>query len=60
MERTICEYVEKQGVQALVRLVTAANLFEGASQLLETYGIGPLIPNTFLLGASSNPEHSLK
>ena len=57
MEGTIREYIEKQGVQALVRLVTAPNLFEGASQLLETYGIGPLIPNTFLLGASFNPEH---
>ena len=57
MEKTIREYIEKQGVPALVRLVTAPNLFEGASQLLETYGIGPLIPNTFLLGASSNSEH---
>ena len=57
MEDTIREYIEKRGVQALVRLVTAPSLFEGASQLLETYGIGPLIPNTFLLGASSNPEH---
>ena len=55
-ESTIREYIEKQGVRALVRLVTAPNLFDGASQLLETYGIGPLIPNTFLLGASSNPE----
>lgn len=57
MEGTIREYIEKRGVQALVRLVTAPSLFEGASQLLETYGIGPLIPNTFLLGASSTPEH---
>ena len=57
MEETIGEYIEKKGVQALVRLVTAPNLFEGASQLLETYGIGPLIPNTFFLGASSQPEH---
>ncbi len=57
MEGTIREYIEKKGVQTLVRLVTAANLFDGASQLLETYGIGPLIPNTFLLGASSKPKH---
>ena len=57
MEETIREYIEKQGVQALVRLVTAPSLFAGASQLLETYGIGALIPNTFLLGASSNLEH---
>ena len=57
MEGTIREYISKQGVQALVRLVTAPDLFTGASQLLETYGIGPLIPNTFVLGASSTPEH---
>ena len=57
MESTIREYIDKRGVQALVRLVTAPGLFDGASQLLETYGIGPLIPNTFLLGASSNQEH---
>lgn len=56
MEGTIREYIEKKGVRALVRLVTAPNLFEGASKLLETYGIGPLVPNTFLLGASSTPE----
>lgn len=57
MEATIKEYIEKQGVKALVRLVTAPNLFDGTSQLLETYGIGPLIPNTFLLGASHDLEH---
>ena len=57
MEKTIREYIEKKRIQSFVRLVTASNLFEGASQLLEAYGIGPLIPNTFLLGASSNLEH---
>ena len=57
MEGTIREYIQKQGVQALVRLVTAPNLYEGALKLLETYGIGPWIPNTFILGASSNPEN---
>lgn len=56
MEGTIRKYIEKKGVGALVRLVTASNLFEGGSKLLEAYGIGPWIPNTFLLGASSTPE----
>ena len=56
MEITLREYIEKRDVQALVRLVTAASLFEGASNLLEIYGIGPLTPNTFLLGASRNPQ----
>jgi hypothetical protein len=57
MEGTIRKYIEKKGVRALVRLVTAPNLFEGASKLLETYGIGPWIPNTFLLGTSTTPEN---
>ena len=56
METKIREYIEKRDVQALVRLVTAPSMFEGASNILEIYGIGPLTPNTFLLGASRNPE----
>ena len=57
MEKTVIEYIEKRGVKALVRLVTAPNLIDGTLQLLETYGIGPLIPNTFLLGASHDFKH---
>ena len=54
MESTVREYLDNNGVQALVRIITAPNMYEGGIQLLETYGIGPLTPNTFLLGASSN------
>lgn len=57
MEGTIREYLERQGVQALVRLVTAPDPFEGGQRLVETYGIGPLVPNTILLGDSENPDH---
>ena len=57
METTLREQIEKRDVQALVRLVTAPSMFEGASNILEIYGIGPLTPNTFLLGASFTPEH---
>lgn len=56
MEITVREYLDRHGVQALVRMITAPDMLEGGLQLLESYGIGPLIPNTFLLGASSNPE----
>lgn len=52
MEETIREYLNRRGVQALVRIVTAPDPFEGAMQLVETYGIGPLVPNTILLGDS--------
>jgi len=39
-----------------VRLVTAPDPFAGALQLVETYGIGPLVPNTVLLGHSRVEE----
>lgn len=56
LEKTVRDYLEKQGVQALVRLVTAADPFEGALQLVETYGLGTLVPNTILLGDSEEPS----
>ncbi|MGF1536505.1 MAG: amino acid permease [Elainellaceae cyanobacterium] len=52
MEKTIGEYLERRGVRALVRIVTASDPFEGALRLVETYGIGPLVPNTLVLGDS--------
>ncbi|MCA1994502.1 MAG: Na-K-Cl cotransporter, partial [Coleofasciculus sp. S288] len=56
MEKTIRDYLERQGVQALVRLVTAPDPFEGAQRLVETYGLGPLVPNTIVLGDSEEPS----
>ncbi|MGF1539353.1 MAG: Na-K-Cl cotransporter [Pleurocapsa sp.] len=52
LERTIRDYLQKRGVRALVRVVTATDPFEGAVRLVETYGLGPLVPNTILLGDS--------
>ncbi|NEQ95299.1 MAG: amino acid permease [Cyanothece sp. SIO2G6] len=56
LEQTIRDYLDRRGVQALVRVVTASDPFEGAMQLVETYGIGPLVPNTILLGDSEAPD----
>ncbi|MGB6300904.1 MAG: amino acid permease [Rivularia sp. (in: cyanobacteria)] len=52
LENTIREQLKKQHVQALVRVVTAPNPFEGMLQLVEAYGLGPLVPNIILLGDS--------
>lgn len=57
LEATIQEYLEKKGVQGLVRLVRSADPFRGAVQLVETYGFGPLAPNTVILGDSEEPNH---
>ncbi len=56
MESTLREYLEKRGIQGFVRVVTAADPFTGAEQLVNSYGIGPLVPNTVLLGDSQSVE----
>ena len=57
LEETISDYLGRRGVQSLVRVVEAGTPFEGVERLASTYGFGPLVPNTFLLGASEQPHH---
>lgn len=52
LEVTIQDYLEKRGIQGVVRVVRATDTFAGAVQLIEAYGFGPLVPNTILLGDS--------
>lgn len=56
LETKIREYLEKRGVQALVRLVTAPDPFVGAERLVEAYGLGSLVPNSILLGDSEQEK----
>lgn len=56
LEDTLQDYLQRRNVQALVRLVTAADPFAGAEQLVEIYGLGHLVPNTIVLGDSEAPE----
>ncbi|GAB4533259.1 MAG: hypothetical protein Tsb0014_18470 [Pleurocapsa sp.] len=56
LEKRIRDYLQKRGVRALVRVVTAADPFEGAVRLVETYGLGPLVPNTIVMGDSEEPS----
>ncbi|PSO49845.1 MAG: Na-K-Cl cotransporter [Cyanobacteria bacterium SW_9_44_58] len=57
MERRIRKYLDKKGVQALVRVVMANDTFTGVQHLVETYGLGPIVPNTILLGDTSSSYH---
>jgi hypothetical protein len=56
LEKTIRDYLKKRGVRALVRVITAAAPFDGALRLVETYGLGALVPNTIALGDSEEPS----
>jgi len=56
MESNIKEFIVKRGVKGLVRVTTAEDSFQGAERLVETYGLGALVPNTIILGDSENLE----
>lgn len=56
MEETIQDYLERRGVEALVRVVTAPDPFTGGERLIAAYGLGNLVPNTIVLGDSERPE----
>jgi len=56
MEGAIQEYLEKRGVRGLVRVAPGVDPFSGAERLVESYGLGNLVPNTLLLGDSERAE----
>ena len=55
-EVTLRDFLDRKGVQAFAKIVTADDPFTGAQKLIEAYGMGPLVPNTVLLGDTENPE----
>lgn len=57
MEETVRDYLERRGVEGLVRVINARDPYAGARTLIESYGLGPLVPNTVLLGASEEVAH---
>ena len=57
MEEKISDYRERRGIQSLVRVEQAATPFAGMERLVSTYGFGPLVPNTVLLGVTEQPGH---
>ena len=56
MEERIREFLNKRSIQALVRVITAPNAFKGSEDLVKSYGLGALVPNTIILGDSENKE----
>ncbi len=56
-EQRIIDYINNKKIRALVRVTRAENIFPGAIQLVNSYGLGPLVPNTILLGESKVDDH---
>ena len=55
-EGLLREFLDRKGVQAFAKVITADDPFDGTKQLLESYGMGPLVPNTVLVGDSEDPN----
>ncbi len=51
-EVTLRDFLDRKGIQAFAKIITAEDPYVGTQQLLEAYGIGPLVPNTVLIGDS--------
>ncbi len=57
MEERIRDYLLNRGIPCLVRVITAPDPFAGSKRLVESYGLGTLVPNTILLGDTQENSH---
>ena len=53
---SILRSAAKSGLKAYVKLIDAADSFSGISELIRSYGFGPVVPNTVVFGVP-RPEH---
>ena len=56
MTESIQQYLNKNGVSALVKVHPSEDPFTGAQDLVKAYGLGPVVPNTVLLGHTEQKE----
>jgi len=56
MEKQIRESLAKKGIQCLVRITSAPDPYVGMERLVESYGLGELVPNTIVMGDTENED----
>lgn len=56
-EKNISDYLNDKDIRTLVRVTRSDNPFTGAIQLVNSYGLGSLVPNTILLGDTEENAH---
>jgi hypothetical protein len=56
-EKQISDYLNNKNIRTLVRVTRSNNTFKGAIQLVNSYGLGSLVPNTILLGDTEEANH---
>jgi solute carrier family 12 sodium/potassium/chloride transporter 2 len=56
-EKQIREYLYDKNIRSLVRVIRAKDPFSGAQHLSNSYGLGAIVPNTILLGDTTDVSH---
>lgn len=56
-QRSIQEFLAKKQIAALVKVVTSQDYFNAANQLVRYYGLGKVVPNTFIFGETTQEEN---
>ncbi len=56
-EKNISAYLSDKNIKTLVRVSRAKDPFSGSKQLVNTYGLGSVVPNTILLGDTEENAH---
>jgi hypothetical protein len=57
IEETMRNYLNKKDINAVVKVARSESPLDGAMELVENYGFGPLYPNTILLGITEKKEN---
>ncbi len=56
MTVNIREFLNKRGIQGLVKVIAVKDRFQGVINLVQSFGLGSLEPNTIILGDSEDPK----
>lgn len=60
LSREMAEGLQRHQIHALVEINYAEEITVGMRRMIEHYGIGPLVPNTIVLGGISRDEEALE
>lgn len=56
LEKSLALHLKKKGIPAFVEVCTADDLVSGAQAFISSHGLGPLVPNTVVLGETEEEE----
>ena len=57
LQKSVRQYLTDRSVPAIVKIIEADDVFDGAKELVQSYGFGALVPNTVLLGDEEEQEN---